>query len=40
MCGRADYDAIADLNQEDAAYLVKDARRCIRIVEKQILPGQ
>ena len=40
MRGRADYDAIADLNQEDAAHLVDDARRCIRIVETQILPGQ
>jgi hypothetical protein len=40
MRGRADYDAIADLNQEDAAHLVDDARRFIRIVEKQILPGQ
>jgi uncharacterized protein (UPF0332 family) len=40
MRERADYDAIADLNQEDAAYLVDDARRFIRIVETQILPGQ
>jgi hypothetical protein len=40
MRGRADYDAIADLNQEDATHLVDDARRFIRIVEKQILPGQ
>jgi hypothetical protein len=40
MRGRADYDAIADLNREDAAHLVDDARRFIRIVEKQILPGQ
>ena len=40
MRGRADYDAIADLNQEDAAHLVDDARRCIRIVETQILPGR
>jgi hypothetical protein len=40
MRGRADYDAIADLNREDATHLVDDARRFIRIVEKQILPGQ
>jgi hypothetical protein len=40
MRGRADYDAIADLNREDAAHLVDDARRFIRIVEKQILPDQ
>jgi hypothetical protein len=40
MRERADYDAIADLNREDAAHLVDDARRFIRIVETQILPGQ
>lgn len=40
MRGRADYDAIADLNREDAAHLVDDTRRFIRIVEKQVLPGQ
>jgi hypothetical protein len=40
MRGRADYDATADLSQEDAANLVEDARRFIEIVEEQILPGQ
>jgi hypothetical protein len=40
MRGRADYEAIADLSQEDAAHLIEDGRRFIEVVEEQILSGQ
>jgi uncharacterized protein (UPF0332 family) len=35
--GRADYDAPADLDQEDAANLVKDARRFLEVIREQVL---
>jgi uncharacterized protein (UPF0332 family) len=37
MRGRADYDAPADLDQEDAANLVKDARRFLEVIREQVL---
>jgi len=37
MRGRADYETIADLSQEDAENLVEDVRRFIEVVEGQIL---
>lgn len=37
MSGRADYEATADLSQEDAANLIEDARRLIEVVEEQML---
>ena len=40
MRGRADYEAIADLSQEDAANLIEDVRRFIEVVEEKILSGQ
>jgi hypothetical protein len=37
MRGRADYDAPADLDQEDAANLVKDARQFLEVLGEQVL---
>ncbi|MCS3940316.1 hypothetical protein GGP84_002968 [Salinibacter ruber] len=38
--GRADYDAPADLDQEDAANLVDDARRFLEVIREQVLPSR
>ncbi len=40
MRGRADYDAPADLDQEDAANLVEDARRFLELIGEQVLPSR
>lgn len=40
MRGRADYDAVTDLKQEDAVNLVDDAHQFIEIIEKHILPDR
>ncbi len=40
MRGRADYDAPADLDQEDAANLVKDARQFLEVIGEQVLPSR
>ena len=40
MRGRADYDAPADLDQEDAANLVDDARRFLEVIREQVLPSR
>ncbi len=40
MRGRADYDAPADLNQEDAANLVEDARRFLEVIGEQVLSSR
>jgi uncharacterized protein (UPF0332 family) len=37
MRGRADYDAPADLDQEDAASLVKDAHQFLEVIREQVL---
>lgn len=37
MRGWADYDAPADLDQKDAANLVKDARQFLEVLGKQVL---
>lgn len=37
MRGRADYEAVTDLEQEDAANLVEDARHFLEAVEEKIL---
>lgn len=40
MRGEADYDAFSDLGKEEAARLVKKARRFVETVEKQVLSSQ
>lgn len=40
MRGRADYDAPADLDQEDAASLVEDARQFLEVIGEQVLSGR
>lgn len=40
MRGRADYKASADLNQEDAANLVEDARRFLEVVGERVFSGR
>ena len=40
MRGRADYEAVTDLDQEDAENLVEDARRFIEAVEEEILSSR
>ena len=40
MRGRTDYDAPADLDQEDAANLVEDARRFFQLIGEQVLPSR
>ena len=37
MRGRADYDAPADLDHEDAANLVEDARQFLEVLGEQVL---
>jgi len=40
MRGRADYDAPADLDQEDAASLVEDAHRFLKVIGEQVLSSR
>jgi uncharacterized protein (UPF0332 family) len=40
MRGRADYDAPADLDQEDAASLVEDAHRFPKVIGEQVLSSR
>jgi hypothetical protein len=40
MRGRADYDAPADLDQEDAENLVEDARQFLEVLGEQVLPSR
>ena len=40
MRGRADYDAPADLDREDAASLVEDARQFLEVTGEQVLSGR
>jgi uncharacterized protein (UPF0332 family) len=40
MRGQADYEAVTNLDQEDAANLVEDADRFIEAVEKHVLPSR
>ena len=40
MRGRADYDAPADLDQEDAASLVEDACQFLEVIGEQVLSGR
>lgn len=38
--GRADYEASADLNQEDAANLVEDARQFLEVVGERVFSSR
>lgn len=40
MRGRADYKASSDLNQEDAANLVEDARQFLEVVGEQVFSSR